>query len=85
LYRRRPQGARDIFLYAGTDSLPFQRFSSKLGTANSMAKAGGGLGATVLPLAVQALINKVGLQRTLRLFGFLILATGIPCELLLKG
>ena len=38
--------------YTATNSLLIQRFSSKLGTANGILKAGGGVGATILPLPV---------------------------------
>ncbi|KAJ9663649.1 hypothetical protein H2198_000661 [Neophaeococcomyces mojaviensis] len=77
-------GLGTSLLYTATNSLPLQWFSSKLGTANGLVKAGGGVGATVLPIAAQALIDKVGLQWTFRIFGSLILITGIPCALLLK-
>ncbi|RGP64463.1 monocarboxylate transporter 12 [Fusarium longipes] len=77
-------GLSTSLLYTATNTLPVQWFSSKLGTANGMVKTGGGVGATVLPLATQAMINKVGLQWTFRILGISILATGIPCALLLK-
>lgn len=71
-------------LYTATNSLPLQWFSSKLGIANGLVKAGGGVSATVLPLAAQALINIFGLKWTFRIFGILIIATGSPCALALK-
>ncbi|UZP35104.1 hypothetical protein NXS19_002920 [Fusarium pseudograminearum] len=77
-------GLSTSLLYTATNTLPVQWFSSKLGTANGIVKAGGGVGATVLPLATQAMINKVGLQWTFRILGFSILATGIPSALFLK-
>lgn len=77
-------GLSTSLLYTATNTLPVQWFSSKLGTANGIVKAGGGVGATVLPLATQAMISKVGLQWTFRILGFSILATGIPCALFLK-
>jgi MFS family permease len=77
-------GLSTSLLYTATNTLPVQWFSSKLGTANGIVKAGGGVGATVLPLATQAMINKVGLQWTFRILGFSILATGVPCALMLK-
>lgn len=70
--------------FTATNTLPVQWFSSKLGTANGLVKAGGGIGATVCPLAAQALIDSVGLAWTFRTFGFLVLATGVPTSLLLK-
>ena len=71
-------------LYTTTNSLPLQWFSHKLGTANGLVKAGGGIGATALPIAAQTLIDKVGLPWTFRVFGCLVLVTGIPSALLLK-
>jgi len=71
-------------LYAAGNSLPVQWFSGKLGTANGLVKFGGGLGATILPIATQELIDKIGLQWTFRTLGFLMLATGVPSALLLK-
>lgn len=77
-------GCGSSLLYTVTNTLPVQWFSGRLGTANGLVKAGGGVGATVLPLAAQGLIDKVGLQWTFRIFGLLTLTTGIPCVLLLK-
>jgi MFS family permease len=77
-------GVGTSLLYTATNSLPLQWFSARLGIANGLVKAGGGVGATVLPLAAQALIDKFGLQWTFRIFGILIVATGIPCSLALK-
>src|SRR5690242_5307900 len=77
-------GIGTSLLYTATNSLPLQWFSSKLGTANGLVKAGGGVGATTLPLAAQALINRFGLEWTFRIFGLLIIATGLPCALILK-
>ncbi|OBR04565.1 Monocarboxylate permease [Colletotrichum higginsianum IMI 349063] len=77
-------GCGGSLLFTATNTLPIQWFSSKLGTANGLVKAGGGVGATVLPLAAQALINNVGLPWTFRIFGLLTLVTGVPCVWLLK-
>ena len=77
-------GLGTSLLYAATNSMPIQWFSTKLGTANGIVKAGGGIGATVLPLAAQALIDRMGMEWTFRIFGCLVLATGIPCALLLR-
>lgn len=77
-------GLATSLIYATTNTLPILWFSSKLGLANGLVKAGGGLGATVIPVAAQALIDKVGIEWTFRIFGFLVLATGLPCAFLLK-
>lgn len=77
-------GLGSSILYTASNSLPVQWFSSKLGTANGLVKVGGGIGATVLPIAAQEMITTLGLPWTFRIFGFLILSTGIPSVLLLK-
>lgn len=77
-------GVATSLMYTATNSLPLQWFSSKLGTANGLVKAGGGVGATVLPLAAQALINRFGLGWTFRIIGVLIITTGIPCALAIR-
>lgn len=77
-------GVGTSLLYTATNSLPLQWFSSKLGIANGLVKAGGGVGATVLPLAAQMLIDKFGLRWAFRIFGILILVTGAPCAAALK-
>lgn len=77
-------GISSSILYTATNSMPTHWFSSKLGTANGLVKTGGGIGATVLPLATQALIDSVGLRWAFRSLGLLTLATGIPTVLLLR-
>jgi MFS family permease len=77
-------GIATSLLYTATNSLPLQWFSSKLGIANGLVKAGGGVGATVLPLAAQLLIDRFGLPWTFRIFGILTIATGLPCAWALK-
>ncbi|KAK5169759.1 uncharacterized protein LTR77_005737 [Saxophila tyrrhenica] len=71
-------------LYAISNSLPTQYFSSKLGTANGLVKLGGGVGATVLAVALEALIQKVGIPWTFRILGFITLSTGLPAAWLIK-
>lgn len=70
--------------YTMSNTLPVQWFSSKLGTANGLVKLGGGLGATIMAVAVQALIDKVGIPWTFRIFGLVSLATGVPAALLVR-
>lgn len=77
-------GLSSSILYTATNSMPIQWFRSKLGLTNGLVKAGGGVGATVLPIAAQSLIDSVGLPWTFSIFGFLMLATGIPAALMLK-
>ena len=77
-------GAGSSFAYTMSNTLPVQWFSSKLGTANGLVKLGGGLGATILALVVQALIDKVGIPWTFRILGLITLLSGIPAALLVR-
>lgn len=77
-------GLATSLLYTATNTVPTFWFSARLGLANGLVKAGGGVGATVMPLAAQALIDRVGLPWTFRILGFCVLGAGVPCALLLK-
>ena len=77
-------GLATSLLYTATNTLPIQWFSGKLGTANGLVKAGGGVGVTVLPLAAQSLIDSLEMEWTFRVLGLLVLASGIPSSLLPK-
>lgn len=46
--------------------------------------AGGGFGGGVLSIAIQALLDRVGVPWTFWILGFINLATAIPAALLLK-
>ena len=70
--------------YTVTNTLPVQWFSSNLGLANGLVKLGGGLGATILALVVQVLIDRVGIPWTFRILGLFSLATGVPAAWALK-
>lgn len=70
--------------YTMSNNLPVQWFSSKLGTANGLVKLGGGLGSTIMAIALQALIDKVGIPWTFRILGLFSLATGVPAVLLVR-
>lgn len=71
-------------IYTASNSLPVQWFSRRIGSANGLVKVGGGLGATIVPVATQGLINAIGIPWAFRVSSFLMLATGIPCALLLR-
>ena len=70
--------------YTVSNSLPTQWFSSRLGTANGLVKLGGGLGATIMAIVAQVLIDKVGIPWTLRSLGLISLISGIPAAWLCK-
>ncbi len=64
--------------------LPAQYFSSKVGLANGIVKFGGGVGGVVLSLALQSLIEKVGIPWTFRIMGILNFATGMAAAWAVK-
>lgn len=77
-------GLGSCLTYTAGTVLPIQWFSTKLGTANGIVKLGGGLGATIMAVVMQALIDNVGIPWTFRIMGFLTFATGVPAALLIK-
>jgi MFS family permease len=64
--------------YTITNTLPVQYFSGKLGLANGLVKLGGGIGGTVMAIALEALARRVGIAWTFRIQGCLTIATGLP-------
>lgn len=77
-------GVGASLMYTVCNTVPVQWFSGRLGVANGLVKMGGGLGATVLPVVTQELIHTVGIPWTFRVTSFLMLATAVPCALLLR-
>ncbi|KAK4236141.1 major facilitator superfamily domain-containing protein [Achaetomium macrosporum] len=64
--------------------IPAQYFKEKRGIANGIVYAGGGLGGTVMSFILNTLIECVGIAWTFRIFGFMILGTGLPATYLIK-
>lgn len=64
------------FIVVGSN--PAQYFHRRRGIANGIVFACGGLGGAVISFLMEALIEKVGSAWTLRILGFLTLATGWP-------
>lgn len=77
-------GVGDCLCFTIANVMPTQYFSRRLGLANAVVKASGGLGATLLSLALNALIQRVGIDWMFRILGICILATGIPAALTIK-
>ena len=50
-------GVSTALLYTATNSKSLQWFSSRPGLVNGLVKAGGGVGATVLPLAAKSALS----------------------------
>jgi MFS family permease len=70
--------------FIAVSSLPSQYFNRKRGLANGIVFASGGLGGAVISFIMQALVERLGPAWTLRVLGFLMLATGLPAAWLLK-
>lgn len=77
-------GIGSSLTYTMCNTLPMQWFNSRLGLANGLVKLGGGLGATIMAVVLQALIDKVGIPWAIRIIGFFSLASGIPAALLIR-
>lgn len=77
-------GVASFLLYAMTNSLPVQWFSTRLGTANGIVKLGGGIGATVMALVTGNLTDRVGIAWTFRIMGIASLVTGVPVAFLIR-
>lgn len=71
-------------VYAVGNALPVQYFSSRLGLANGLIKLGGGVGGSVMAIALEAMYQRVGIAWTFRLHGMITLAIGMPAAWLLK-
>ncbi|KPI38771.1 Riboflavin transporter MCH5 [Cyphellophora attinorum] len=77
-------GAGCCLIYTISNSVPPQYFSRRLGLANGLVKGGGGIGATVLSIGLQALIDRVGTSWMFRVLGLATLLTGLPAAWLVK-
>lgn len=77
-------GVGDCLCFIVANVMPMQYFSRRIGLANGLVKASGGLGATLLSIALNSLIEKVGVPWTFRILGAGILLTGIPAALTIK-
>ncbi|KAF2083811.1 MFS general substrate transporter [Saccharata proteae CBS 121410] len=71
-------------MYMAVTTITAQYFSKKRGLSNGIIYAGGGLGGAVSCLAINRLIEQVGVAWTYRILGFMILTTGLPASLFLK-
>jgi MCP family monocarboxylic acid transporter-like MFS transporter 3 len=77
-------GTGSSLLFMVASVLPSQYFSSKLGLANGLVKFAGGIGGTVLSIALDKAIINVGTAWTFRIVGICCLLTGIPIAFLVK-
>jgi MFS transporter, MCT family, solute carrier family 16 (monocarboxylic acid transporters), member 3 len=71
-------------LYATSNTLPPQYFGTHLGFAHGLVKFGAGIGAIVLSLTTQRVIEGLGIRWMFWVHGLAILATGIPAAFLVN-
>ncbi len=77
-------GFGGAMMYSLSSSLPIQWFNDRLGTANGIVKLGGGIGATVMAVVAQFLIDRVGIAWTFRVMALASTASAVPAALLIK-
>jgi len=77
-------GAGDCLCYTASNVMPPQYFARRIGLANALIKLGGGLGATILSVSLNALIDRVGVAWMFRILGLVMLATGVPAAMAIK-
>ncbi|KAJ6780382.1 hypothetical protein PWT90_03526 [Aphanocladium album] len=72
------------FVFCVITAIPSQYFNKKRGLANGLIFAGSGLGGAVISIALDPLIEKVGLAMAYRVLGIVTLATGMPAAWIMK-
>lgn len=81
-------GVGVCLLFMITNSIPTQYFdgsrNGRLGLANGVIKLGGGIGATVFSVALEAMNRRLGIAWTFRIFGFMSMAVAIPAACLIR-
>lgn len=71
-------------VYTITNQLPVQYFSGRLGLANGLVKLGGGIGGTVMAIALERMVQRVGIAWTFRIQGLLTVGMGLPAAWFMK-
>lgn len=77
-------GVGNSLCSSACNTLPPQYFRAKLGLASGVVKLGGGVGAAVLSVSMDAMIQKVGIEWTFRIFGICTLVTAGPASLFVR-
>lgn len=70
--------------YSVSNILPTHYFVAKIGLASGIVKLGGGIGAAVLSVAIDAMIRHIGIDWTFRVLGLCIFATGVPAACVIR-
>ncbi|KIW05349.1 uncharacterized protein PV09_03865 [Verruconis gallopava] len=78
------QGIGTSLSFMAASVTPSQYFLRKRGLANGIVYAGGGLGGTVIALAMEKLIKDTDVAWTFRILGLITIATGIPAAWFLR-
>lgn len=71
-------------VYTVTNQLPVQYFSGRLGLANGLVKLGGGIGGTVMAIALEKMVQHMGIAWTFRIQGLLTIGLGLPAAWFMK-
>ncbi|KAI4595356.1 hypothetical protein KJ359_007031 [Pestalotiopsis sp. 9143b] len=81
-------GTGTSLLFMITNCMATQYFSGsaggRLGLANGVIKLGGGVGAAVFSVALEAMNRRLGIAWTFRIFGLLALAVAVPAAFLIR-
>ncbi|KAJ2975159.1 hypothetical protein NQ176_g5674 [Zarea fungicola] len=77
-------GLGQSFSFAVIAAVPAQYFNKKRGLANGIIMAGSGLGGAVISVALDPVIEKIGLPMAYRALGLTTLATGLPAAWIMK-
>lgn len=78
-------GLGQSFSFCVIAAVPAQYFNRKRGLANGIIFAGSGLGGAVISVAMDPLIEKIGLPMAYRVLGLTTLATGLPAAWTMKA
>ncbi|CAI6081708.1 unnamed protein product [Clonostachys chloroleuca] len=70
--------------FSASSTIPAQYFSRRLGLANGIVFAGGGLGGATTSFALDELLNRLGPAWTFRCLALMTFATGVPAAYLIK-
>ncbi|CAH0056397.1 unnamed protein product [Clonostachys solani] len=71
--------------FSASSTIPAQYFSRRLGLANGIVFAGGGLGGATTSFALDELLNRLGPAWTFRCLALMTFATGVPAARLFKS
>ncbi|KAJ1680022.1 hypothetical protein EV182_000838 [Spiromyces aspiralis] len=73
-----------MLIIAPALSVPSQWFLKRRGVASGMVSSGAGVGSVVYSMATRVLINKLGVDWTLRVVSLVFLLVGVACALLIR-